>query len=73
MALSKQEQRIEDRWEAGTPHQDEAKQIARAIAEYMPNWDIKFGGDGDAGEYIQLALSLWIEDGKPNLVPEWDK
>ena len=73
MTMSKQEQRIEDRWEAGTPHQYEAEQIARALDEYLPHWDIKFGGDGDSGEDIQFALSLWIEDGKPNFVPERDK
>ena len=73
MSLSDPEKRIEERWEAGTPHQEEAKLIARAIAEYLPNYNIKFGGDGDSGEDIQYALSLWIEDGKPNFVPEWDK
>jgi hypothetical protein len=65
--------RIEARWEAGTPHNTEAKQIVRALAVYLPNYNIKFGGDGDSGEDMQYALSLWIEDGKPDLVPEYDK
>ena len=65
------QERINERWEAGVPHRKEAKRIARAIAEYLPDWDIKFGGDGDSGEDLQYALSLWIEDGKPDLVPEW--
>lgn len=73
MPLSEPEKRIEERWEAGTPHNDEAKRIVRAIAEYLPSWNIKFGGDGDVGEDLQYALSLWIEDGRPDFVPEYDK
>lgn len=61
------EERIEQRWLDGTPHDEEAYMIARAIAEYLPDWDIKFGGDGDSGEAIAYALSLWIEDDKPDL------
>jgi len=71
--LNKYEKRIDQRWENETPHHPEAKQIVRAIAEYLPNLDINFGADGDLGEELQYALSLWIEDGKPDFVPEWDK
>lgn len=55
------------------PHHPEAKRIVRALAEYLPDLNIRFGGDGDLGEDLQFALSLWIEDGRPDLVPEWDK
>lgn len=65
-------ERMNDRWESGTPHNIEAKLIARAIAEYLPEWGIEFGGDGDNGEDLQYALSLWIEDGKPNFIPPYD-
>lgn len=71
--MSGYQERIEQRWEDGVPHELEAIQIAKAIAEYLPEWNIKFGGDGDSGEEIAYALSLWIEDGKPDLVPEWYK
>lgn len=60
------EERIEDRWERGLPHHPEAVEVARALAAYLPSHDIRFGGDGDFGEDIQYALSLWIEDGKPS-------
>lgn len=73
MPRSEPEKRIEARWEAGIPHNEEAKRIVRAISEYLPSLNIKFGGDGDVGEDLQYALSLWIEDGKPDFVPEWDK
>ncbi len=66
------EERINERWEYGTSHNIEAKIIARAIEKYLPDWDIKFGGDGDNGEELQYALSLWIEDGKPNFIPPYD-
>jgi transcriptional regulator with XRE-family HTH domain len=67
------QKRIERRWEDNIPHHPEAEQIVRAIAEYLPELNIKFGGDGDTREDLQYALSLWIEDGKPDLVPEYDK
>jgi hypothetical protein len=43
------------------------------IDEYLPELNLKFGGDSDIGEDLQYALSLWIEDGKPDFVPDWDK
>ena len=69
--LSEEEKRIEERWEQGIPHKREALMIAKALEKYLPHWDIKFGGDGDSGEDIAYALSLWIEDGKPDLIPDW--
>lgn len=66
--------RIEDRWENGVEHNEEAMHIAYALARYLePQFDIKFGGDGDFGEDICFALSLWIEDGKPDMRPDWVK
>lgn len=59
--------RIFKRWSEGIDHEPEAEQIARALAHYLPDHDIKFGGDGDIGEEFMYALSLWIEDGKPDL------
>lgn len=60
------EKRIEKRWEDEIPHNPEARRIAKAISHYLPQYNIKFGGDGDTGEDLQYALSLWIEDGKPD-------
>lgn len=71
--MNEYDKRINERWESGMEHHHEAKQIVRAIAEYLPALDLKFGGDGDSGEELLYALSLWIEDGKPDFVPEWDK
>lgn len=65
--------RIEERWEADTPHHPEAKQIVYALDKILPELNLKFGGDGDIGEDLLYALSLWIDDGKPDFVPEWNK
>jgi len=63
---AKIKKRLEKRWEDGVPHESEALAIAKALARYLPDWNIQFGGDGDTGEDIGFALSLWIEDGKPD-------
>src|SRR5690554_1423853 len=64
--ISDQEKRVEARWENGKDHHPEAMRIAKALAYYLPTWNIKFGGDGDSGEHISYAISLWIEDGRPD-------
>lgn len=65
------EEKIAKRYEDGMPHHPEAIEIARAIDKYAPHLDIRFGGDGDEGEEILYALSQWIEDGKPDCVPDY--
>jgi hypothetical protein len=64
---------LNDRWENGTPHHPEALAIVYAMVKYLPDMDIKMGGDGDYGEEFLYALSQWIEDGKPDCVPNYAK
>lgn len=71
--MKSKQKKVDERWENGVPHQYEAVQIAQAIDAYMPQLDLEFGGDGDMGESIILALSQWIEDGKPDCVPDYVK
>lgn len=63
--VAEQQKRVEARWAAGISHNIEAVHIVYAIAKYCPSLDLKFGGDGDNGEELLRALSLWVEDGKP--------
>jgi len=53
--------RLEKRWESGKPHHPKAEEIIRGMARLCPELDLKFGGDGDNGEDLIMALSIWIE------------
>lgn len=61
--LSDVQQKREKRWEAGEQHHPLAYYLAKVLDTYLPEWNLKFGGDGDAGEDLCLALSVWIDEG----------
>ena len=52
--------KIEKRWEHGIPHHPFMEQLLRDAVR-AGELDIKFGGDGDLGEDLLLALSYIIK------------
>jgi hypothetical protein len=60
------EKDINIRWEEGMPHHPKAIEMAQIIedADYKYGGDyfqFKFGGDGDNGEQLLYALSIYFE------------
>ncbi len=73
---------INDRWENGVPHHPRAEIWARRIA--AADWlfadgcfDLKFGGDGDNGEFLLYILDILcdLDDAKARQIveTEWPK
>lgn len=55
-----------DRWEKGIPHHPMSERIIKFMSnvdseEYDLYLDIKYGGDGDIGEYMMYILDDFFE------------
>ena len=61
---------VEERWEAGDPHDPRSEALAHALAEIDRKhggdyFDFKFGGDGDNGEELMYLLDIYFEQQPP--------
>lgn len=59
--------RVNDRWEAGTPHDKRSIKLYEKLAqldldEGDDSFGFKSGGDGDNGENLMYLLDLYFED-----------
>lgn len=60
--LSEHQQRLNERWEQGVPHEEASVRILRVLmaADKIDYFDWKKGGDGDNGETLQFGLDEYF-------------